>query len=131
MKRIEVVDACGVFMHNTYERRARGLVKKGRAQFLTASKICLRPLPEKLEDWMMEPIQKEEVLNRIDQILHQKEHLKEAFSAIEKIPQGLDEHTCELRTRAIYEIVEAREKTNREVLALLQAMLDKSAVQTD
>ena len=131
MKRIEVVDACGVFMHNTYERRARGLVKKGRAQFLTASKICLRPLPEKLEDWMMETIQKEEVLNRIDQILHQKQHLQEAFSAIEKIPQDLDEHTCELRTRAIYEIVEAREKTNREVLALLQAMLDKSAVQTD
>ena len=131
MKRIEVVDACGVFMHNTYERRARGLVKKGRAQFLTASKICLRPLPEKLEDWMMEPIQKEEVLNRIDQILHQTEHLQQAFSAIEKIPQDLDEHTCELRTRAIYEIVEAREKTNREVLALLQAMLDKSAVQTD
>ncbi|MFQ7536073.1 MAG: hypothetical protein ACLRL6_01195 [Clostridium sp.] len=125
MKRLEVVDACGVFMHNTYERRARGLVKKGRAQFLTASKICLRPLPEKLEEKTLETNNKKDILTRIDTILQQKEYLQEAFSAIEKIPHDLNEELTAIRTKTILEIVEAREKTNQEVVALLRAMLEQ------
>ena len=52
MKHIEVIDEQGVHLQNTYERRARGLVKKGRAYYVTASCICLFTPPENLEAWM-------------------------------------------------------------------------------
>lgn len=125
MRYVEVVDEHGVYLHDTYERRARGLVKKGRAYYMTASKICLLPLPENREVMAVETIQKDDILTRIDAVLHQKEYLQEAFSAIEKIPHGLSEELTAIRTKTILEIVEAREKTNQDVVALLRAMLEK------
>ena len=121
MKRIEVIDEQGVHLQNTYERRARGLVKKGRAYYVTASCICLFTPPENME----ETNNKKDILTRIDTILQQKEYLQEAFSAIEKIPHDLNEELTAIRTKTILEIVEAREKTNQEVVALLRAMLEQ------
>ena len=57
-----------------------------------------------------------------------KEYLQEAFSAIEKIPHDLNEELTAIRTKTILEIVEAREKTNQEVVALLHAMLDQDVI---
>ena len=54
MKHIEVIDEQGVHLQNTYERRARGLVKKGRAYYVTASCICLFTPPENMEEKTLE-----------------------------------------------------------------------------
>ena len=51
MKHIEVIDEQGVHLQNTYERRARGLVKKGRAYYVTASCICLFTPFERKRFW--------------------------------------------------------------------------------
>ncbi len=41
IKKITVVDTYDIILESTYERRAKQLVKKGRAYWLTESKICL------------------------------------------------------------------------------------------
>lgn len=128
MKHIEVIDEQGVHLQNTYERRARGLVKKGRAYYVTASCICLFTPPENMEEKTLETNNKKDILTRIDTILQQKEYLQEVFSAIEKIPHDLNEELTAIRTKTILEIVEAREKTNQEVVALLHAMLDQDVI---
>ena len=121
MKHTEVIDEHGAYLQNTYERRARGLVKKGRAYYVTASCICLITPPENMEEKTLETNDKK------DTILQQKEYLQEAFSAIEKIPHELNEELTAIRTKTILEIVEAREKTNQEVVALLRAMLEQDS----
>ena len=78
MKHIEVIDEQGVHLQNTYERRARGLVKKGRAYYVTASCICLFTPPENMEEKTLETNNKKDILTRIDTILQQKEYLQEA-----------------------------------------------------
>lgn len=127
MKHIEVIDEHGAYLQNTYERRARGLVKKGRAYYVTASCICLFTPPENMEEKTLETNDKKDILTRIDTILQQKEYLQEAFSAIEKIPHDLNEELTAIRIKTILEIVEAREKTNQEVVALLRAMLEQDS----
>ena len=50
-KNISVVDEQGNEYEATYPKRARGLVKSGRARFLSENKICLACPPDKiLED---------------------------------------------------------------------------------
>lgn len=100
-------------------------MKKGRAYYVTASCICLFTPPENMEEKTLETNNKKDILTRIDTILQQKEYLQEAFSAIEKIPHDLNEELTAIRTKTILEIVEAREKTNQEVVALLRAMLEQ------
>ena len=49
-KNIIVVDEQGNIREATYPKRAKGLVKKGRARFISESMICLACPPEKLEE---------------------------------------------------------------------------------
>jgi len=44
-KNIVVVDEQGNFYESTYPRRAKGLVKNGRARFINEKTICLVSLP--------------------------------------------------------------------------------------
>ena len=44
-KNIIVVDEYGNELHRTYARRAKGLVKKGRAHFVGDDTICLPTRP--------------------------------------------------------------------------------------
>ena len=41
--KIEVVDSSGKIIGRTYEKRAKGLVKKGRARFTDENRITLLP----------------------------------------------------------------------------------------
>ena len=53
-KNIHVVDERGVVYEATWPRRARGLVKRGRARFLSEDTICLAcPPNDDLEDTEM------------------------------------------------------------------------------
>ena len=49
-KNIIVVDEQGNTLEATYPKRAKGLVKKGRARFISENVICLACPPENLED---------------------------------------------------------------------------------
>ena len=49
-KNIEVVDVSGRMYEPTYPKRARQLVKNGRARFISESRICLACPPEITEE---------------------------------------------------------------------------------
>ena len=49
-KNVIVVDEQGNILEATYPKRAKGLVKKGRARFISESMICLACPPEKMEE---------------------------------------------------------------------------------
>ena len=52
-KNIRVVDAQGNELEATYPRRAKGLVKNGRARFIDENTICLACPPKIMEDITM------------------------------------------------------------------------------
>ena len=52
-KNISVVDETGKVYEATYPKRAKGLVKKGRARFVDEQTICLACPPQKTEDMKM------------------------------------------------------------------------------
>ena len=49
-KNVIVVDEQGNIFEATYPKRAKGLVKKGRARFISESMICLACPPRKMEE---------------------------------------------------------------------------------
>ena len=49
-KNVIVVDEQGNILEATYPKRAKGLVKKGRARFISESMICLACPPRKMEE---------------------------------------------------------------------------------
>lgn len=82
---------------------------------------------------MSENITPREILARIDRILNDTSHLQSAFMTIEKIPcvPAGEPDSGEARAQAISAVVCAREETNREILALLQAMYDDLYVEAE
>lgn len=52
-KNIQVIDETGKSYGTTYEKRAKGLVKNGRARFSGADTICLTRPPSNQEDTLM------------------------------------------------------------------------------
>ena len=115
-KNIRVVDADGKPLEPTYPKRAKGLVKKGRARYVSEQEICLQACPpnEHLEDKNMnsqavqtgkagEPMETAAsaegdnteiqltmgyVLSRIDLILNNTAYIHEAIAAIQKMEPG-------------------------------------------
>jgi len=53
IKNVSVVDEQGNKYGSTYYKRAKGLIKNGRAYFIDDDKICLVSLPDKSEDNLM------------------------------------------------------------------------------
>lgn len=124
MKQLFVKDEKGNFLQKTYVRRAKGLVKKGRAYYEDENTICLIYGKTNKKEILMEQIDKQEILARIDAIINHMDYMKEAFMTLEKIPHDLDIEASTIRTNAIMEIVNAREQTNRDVVQLLHKMYD-------
>lgn len=144
-KNIIVVDDKGNEYEATYPKRAKGLVKNGRARFIDENKICLMCPPKKyLEDEIMEnndietkdtkvveetvsPLTMEYVLSRIDQLINEKDYVNNAFTAIQemKVNQGnLNGEGDAARGKAISDTVQARETTNQQLIKLLEKMYD-------
>ncbi len=123
---IVVEDGWGNRCESTYPRRAKQLVKKGRARFVGPDRIRLAcPPVETLEDIAMSDMQitAQDILARIDRILDDTAYLKDAFTTIEKIPQGDDAtETARLKAEAVERMVQSREKTHRQALRLLEAL---------
>lgn len=141
-KTIHVVDEVGNRYEATYAKRAKGLVKNGRARFIDERTICLACPPNtqniseentmtntemknsnletKIEN---EPEIKatytlEYALAQIEKITNSviSTHLNEAFRAIDG---GSDDSAANMA-----DIVRARETTNQKLLAFYEKMVD-------
>ncbi|MDX1359131.1 MAG: hypothetical protein R3232_09900 [Clostridia bacterium] len=148
-KNITVVDENGKEYEPTYLKRARGLVKIGRARFVAEDKICLsRPPKENSEDKIMSDNinKKPEVNPTVENAMGAtKDFLsdkQEGFNmSIEyimgKINQILDDKKhiydtiealkgpiSEGKAMALGTVVESREKTNRQILGMFEKVVD-------
>jgi len=123
-----VVDEQGNEYEATYPKRAKGLVKNGRARFVSENKICLACPPnidlEELD--MVENIYNiDYVLSQIAKMQEQTEYLNNALEKLSVMGDG-DSGDCgapgniqgQAKANAIADIVKYRETTNQHLLSL-------------
>lgn len=131
-KNIRVIDEQGTEYETTYPKRAKGLVKNGRARFIDEHTICLaRPPIHRLETKQMEQNQnltEREIFLQIAQLQKQLtedvmsslHHLSDAISSL--LDDGnltLPEHVAE-----VCNVFAAREATFSEMLAFYRKLYD-------
>ena len=144
-KNIRVIDAAGNQYEATYPKRAKGLVKNGRARFIDEHTLCLAcPPNDYLEDKSMNndisstvntaesapPIPGtgngprpaeagltvEWIMTKMDAIIQDNAHITESLRALNLMDS--DGHNS--RADAIAEIARARETTNQQALRFLE-----------
>ncbi len=103
------MDEIGNVYEATYPKRARGLVKNGRARFINEHTICLACPPSITEDIKMT---ENGTKYTVDYILDRLEDIRSGRVDFEKIPQPHSELACE------------REKTDRALIELYSRMYD-------
>ena len=88
-KNIEVVDEAGNVYEPTWPKRAKGLVKHGRARFVDENKICLTCPPDiKTEETHMSntsifgEMTVADILTRINNIINQTGYITSAFESL-------------------------------------------------
>jgi len=147
-KNIIVVDEQGNKYEATYLKRAKGLVKNGRARFIDENTICLACPPHiKLEDKTMSenknviveataktPIEEPQkltinyVLEQIEKIQNQTDHIGMALAALGNMVPKTNSTTPDVagaeQAEAIAEVVESREATNQKLIAFYEKMYD-------
>ena len=144
-KNIVVVDEQGNYYEATYPKRAKGLVKNGRARFIDENTICLACPPYDMEDNNIsnntenmaietkptEKLTMDYVLEQIEKIATETEYLHNAISELSKTNSGGpgDVGTQE-KAHALGEIVTSREHTNQRLLSLYEKMYDDLKTQS-
>lgn len=142
--KIEVVDSSGKIIGRTYEKRAKGLVKKGRARFTDENRITLLPsedaheytdtegykMDERINTENIENISEENsqytiesVMQCMKKILDDTQYIKDAIFNVMEIPSG-DAGDCgspgdiagKAKAEAISTIVRERENTNQKLI---------------
>ena len=142
--KIEVVDSSGKIIGRTYEKRAKGLVKKGRARFTDENRITLLPsedaheytdtegykMDERINTENIENISEENsqytiesVMQCMKKILDDTQYIKDAIFNVTEIPSG-DAGDCgspgdiagKAKAEAISTIVRERENTNQKLI---------------
>ena len=137
-KNIEVVDEAGNVYEPTWPKRAKGLVKHGRARFVDENKICLTCPPDiKTEETHMSntsifgEMTVADILMRINNIINQTGYITTAFESLVQMGDG-DSGDCgspgnimgRAKAEAVAEVVRARETTNQQILKLYEKMYD-------
>lgn len=124
-KNIIVVDELGKEYEATYPKRAKGLVKNGRARFIDENKICLVCPPKIMEDNNMSSTTKTTtktkekltinyVLNQIEQIVKDTEYIHDALVQLAVMPKSEPGDIAgQEKAKAIGDIVRCRETTNK------------------
>ncbi|MBE6723725.1 MAG: hypothetical protein E7576_00805 [Ruminococcaceae bacterium] len=115
-KTVLVSDESGNEYEPTFEKRARGLVKKGRARWIGDNRICLASPPDhdfrkdtEMSENRIEPaLTVEYVLGQIEKISAEPAYIGEAIAKID--------NSAPEKSGSIAAVVEARESTNRAVL---------------
>lgn len=144
-KNILVVDEQGNEYEATWSKRARGLVKNGRARFLSENKICLAcPPTMDLEDNEMTDIEKNNIkvtendvpenesvevidlayiFKQIKEIQTQTEYLNEVINKLSQMSDGDSGEGCspgniqgQAKAQALGDVVRCRETTNQQLL---------------
>ncbi len=147
-KNIRVVDEFQNEYEATYLKRAKGLVKNGRARFIDENTICLVCPPdiESEDNDMSEnknviveatakaPIEEPQkltinyVLEQIEKIQNQTDHIGMALAALGNMVPKTNSTTPDVagaeQAEAIAEVVESREATNQKLIALYEKMYD-------
>lgn len=134
-KNILVVDKQGNEYEATYPKRAKGLVKKGRARFISENKICLACPPDKLEDSDMQNIDNNldtnkltmnYVLEQIEKVAQQTDYLMEAIEKLGQMPvgNGPDDVAGSAKAEALGTVVKCRETTNQQLLKFYERLYD-------
>ncbi len=151
-KNIIVVDAEGREYEATYLRRAKGLVKNGRARFVAENKICLACPPDTFETEdikMSENIEKVEIneepkastntpaytieyiLTKIAEIQSETAYLNEALAKLSTMSDGDSGSSGSPgnilgaeKAKSFGDIVRCRETTNQQMLSLYEKMYD-------
>lgn len=153
-KNIHVIDEQGNQYEATYPKRAKGLVKKGRARFVDEHTLCLAcPPNEYLEDKTMEnrenltenTVNKETaavsestaeteskynldyILTQLEKIQQDTEHLQKALNALIDMPQAQvpGDIAGEAKAQSIGDVVRCRETTNQRMIGLYEKMYDE------
>lgn len=151
VKNIVVVDEFGNEYEATYPKRAKGLVKNGRARFIDENTICLACPPViKLEDNDMSENKKVDVnvkvepeiaavpevetekltmnycLEQIEKILAQTDYITAAIANLGNTHAPTDTYDIagSEKNQALGEIVKAREATNQRLIAFYEKMYD-------
>lgn len=134
-KNIIVVDEQGNEYEATYPKRAKGLVKNGRARFVSENTICLACPPSKLEDKNMQNIENNSdtnkltmnyVLEQIEKITQQTDYLMEAIEKLGQMPvgNGPDDVAGRAKAEALGTVVKCRETTNQQLLKFYERLYD-------
>ena len=134
-KNIIVVDEKGNEYEATYPKRAKGLVKNGRAHYIEENKICLLHPPDlKSEDNNMSNPQATKtndkltikyVLDKIEQIINDTEDIHSALEQLALMPKSdPGDIAGQEKAKAIGEIVRCREATNQQALKFYEKMYD-------
>ena len=130
-KNIIVVDEAGNEYEATYPKRARGLVKHGRARFIEPNKICLACPPNIfLEDNSMQndntpALTIADILQRLDKIHADTAHLDKAITALEGIAQTTSGDIAgKAKAEAMGDVVKCRETTNQQLIGLYKQMYE-------
>ena len=153
-KNVIVVDEKGNEYEATYPKRAKGLVKNGRARFIEENKICLLCPPEiEMEDNKMleniivnenvevnsEAVSNEAdekmsigyVLGQIEKIQSETQYLQDCIKGLEtmqvtqaQVPGAPVDIAGEQKAKSLGQIVVSREATNQKLLAFYEKMYD-------
>ncbi len=137
-KTVQVVDEVGNRYEATYPKRAKGLVKNGRARFIDEDTISLTRPPNHTEDIKMEDIETTNVqtpitekytlsyaLEMIEKISSDTYHIQEtvrALSAVES--RGPGDIVGAEKAKAAMEIVRCRETTYQKLIDFYSKMVD-------
>lgn len=120
-KNISVIDMQGNVYEATYPKRAKGLVKNGRARFVDENTICLASPPDHMEEQNMNANEISAEIGyiyaKIDEISAGSEQLYEVLANL----KGM----TEAQAMAAGNMVEAREHTNQRLIALLMSRLEQ------
>jgi len=152
-KTVKVVDEVGNRYEATYVKRAKGLVKNGRARFIDDETICLSRPPCNIEDIKMTDIIKNEAvvetkeekalipevaveaasskytieyaLEQIEIILKDNKHIYEALDALKDVKsEGPGDIGAQEKARGIADAVKYREDTNQKLIKFYEKMID-------
>ncbi|MBQ3157876.1 MAG: hypothetical protein IJB81_13325 [Clostridia bacterium] len=136
-KNIAVVDEAGNVYEPTWPKRAKGLVKHGRARFVDENRICLTCPPDITEETQMSnpsifgEMTAADILNRINNIINQTSYITSAFESLTMMGDG-DSGDCgapgnimgKAKAEAVAEVIRVRESTNQQILRLYEKMYD-------
>ena len=136
-KNIEVVDEAGNVYEPTWPKRAKGLVKNGRARFVDENRICLTCPPDmKTEETPVNnnifgEMTVNDILTRINNIVNQTSYIGEVAEALKAMGDGDSGDMYspgnvmgQAKAEALGAIVATREATNQQILRLYEKMYD-------